>query len=142
LANLLDKFKKNVIGSRNKVSDYTAKLTPSGEFQRVSDLYAILNSWNNILLTPKGSYDHDPEYGSILYKYIFDPADNQTMEAIRNEVKTCLITYDNRATITEIDVKFLKDKKGFAVNIFVDYQNEEGQLSAVIDNMTYFNVGS
>ena len=46
MANLLDKFKKNVVGSNSKVSDYTCKLTPSGEFTRINDLEAILNSYN------------------------------------------------------------------------------------------------
>ena len=79
MANLIDKFKKNVVGSGNKIADYTCKLSSSGEFKRISDLEAILNSWNNILLTPKRTYDHDPEYGSDLYKFVFEPSDEQVI---------------------------------------------------------------
>lgn len=142
MANLLDKFKKSVIGSKFKIADYTCKLTPSGDFRRITQLEAILNSWNNILLTPKRTYDHDPEYGSDLYKFIFEPSDIQTMEAIRNEIKTSLEIYDNRAAPSKIDVKFLREKKGFSVDVFVEYEDQEGQLSAIIDDTTYFNLTS
>jgi len=142
LSSLLAKFKKNVVGSKTKVSDYQCSLTASGEFKRISGLEVILNSWNNILLTPRGSYDHDPEYGSDLYKYIFEPADEETMEGITNEIKTVLETYDSRAKPTTINIQFLKDKKGFSIDIFVEYKEEEGQLSATIDDTSYFNFTS
>ena len=142
MANLLDKFKKNVVGSNSKVSDYTCKLTPSGEFTRINDLEAILNSWNNILLTPKGSYDHDPAYGSNLYKFVFEPADDQTIEEIKDEIETVLEIYDNRATPSNITINFLKENKGFSVDISVEYDHQEGQLSAIIDKNTYLNLSS
>lgn len=142
MANLLDKFKKNVVGSKYKIADYTCKVNPAGDFKRITNLEVILNSWNNILLTPKGSYDHDPEYGSLLYQYIFEPADNETMEAIRNEIKTSLEIYDNRASISEILVTFLKDNKGFSVDVYASYGDEEGSLAAIIDDTSYFNTSS
>lgn len=137
MANLMDKFKKNVIGSRNIVADYTSKIDPTAEFHRVTQLQAILNSWNNILLTPRRTYDHDPEYGSDLHKYVFEPTDVTTLEGIKDEIKRSLMVYDTRATITNIDVVFLAEKKGFSVNIYAEYENEEGHLSAKFDEMTY-----
>ena len=140
MANLLDKFKKNVIGSSGKYIDYTAKLNSSGEFHRITNLETILNSWSNILLTPKRSYDHDPEFGCDLYKYVFEPCDTETVNSVKNEIRSSLEIYDNRAVPSKIDVLFLRDKKGFTVDIYVDYGDDEGQLSVIIDDSTYFNL--
>lgn len=140
MASLIDKFKKSVIGSNASIFDYTDKISPSGDFKRISNLEAILNSWNNILLTPKRSCDHDPEYGCDLYKFIFEPADVMTMNEIKSEILNSLSTYDDRATPSDVEVKFLSNRKGFMVNVFVEYENQEGQLSATIDESTYFNL--
>jgi hypothetical protein len=49
LANLLDKFKKNVIGSNNTINDYTSVITPSGDFKRITNFEAILKRSNFII---------------------------------------------------------------------------------------------
>ena len=140
MANLLDKFKKSVIGSNDTINDYTSVITPSGDFKRITNFEAILNAWNNILLTPVGSYDHDPEYGSNLHKYVFEPVDNETVDGIKSEIRRCITTYNNQASISSITVKFLRDKKGFSFDILVELDNQEGQLSIVIDEASSFNV--
>lgn len=140
MANLLDKFQKSVVGSRGKISDYGNSISPRGDFKRVTGINVILMSWTNILLTPKNTYDHDPQFGSDLYNYIFEPADKETISVIKDIIKADLMTYDDRAKISNIDVKFLRDRKGFNVNITVNYQGETGELSATIDESTYLNM--
>jgi phage baseplate assembly protein W len=142
LASILDKFKKSVIGSINIPQDYTPVIDQSGDFHRITGLNVVLNSWNDVLLTPVGTYDHDPAYGSNLYKYVFEPADITTSNAIKDEIKSCLSTYDDRASVSSIDVKFLKNGKGFSFNVFVEYNNQQGQLSGKIDESSYFNFSS
>ena len=140
MANILDRFKKNVIGSGSSINDYTAVITPSGDFKRISGFTAILNSWNNILLTPVGSYDHDPEYGSNIHKFVFEPLDSKTSEKIKKEIKRCVSNYTNGASISRIDVKFLSGGKGFSADIFVDYEDEQGRLSINMDEAKAFNI--
>ena len=132
MANLLDKFNKDIVGSRVIDSDYNALISPSGDFTRTKGIKTILQSWNNILLTPVGSYDHDPEYGSLLYTYIFEPADAQTQESIKDEIKNSIFRFDDRATILNIDVKFLPRNKGFNVVVEVSYEGEKADLSLTI----------
>ena len=69
--NILERFQKNSVGSAGRLIDYTPVISSSGNFTILYDIDAILNSWNNILITPRGSMDHDPEYGSTLYLYLF-----------------------------------------------------------------------
>ena len=142
MANPLDKFKKSVVGSGSNFYDYTSKINSSGDFQRIENFEVILNSWNNILLTPKRTFDHDPTYGSELYKYIFEPSDNETMDGIKNELKNSLNTYNDRVSISNIDIKFLSNNKGFSVNITVSYKGNVGNLSLLINENTYLNFNS
>lgn len=132
----LEKFQKNIIGSGNRISDYVPNISSSGDFSRVTNIQVILNSWNNILLTPTRTYVANPEYGSNLYKYVFDPADNVTMEAIKDEIQYRLMLYDNRALLTNIKVSFMPDRHGFIVDIDMKYKNDTASMMVEFDKDT------
>lgn len=138
MASLLDRFNETVAGSDSKLADYTSKIAASGDFKRITDLEVLINSWNNILITPRRTYMFDPEYGSNLYKMVFEPADQRTVNKVVNEVTQNLLKYDDRAIIDDVDVTFFKNRKGFSVAVSVDYQGETGQLEVVIDESIYF----
>ena len=136
MANLLRRFNKEVVGSDGRIYDYLAKITASGDFKRVQDLNVIINSWNNIILTPKRTYLHDPEYGSNLHKLVFEPADSDTVEMIKSELYDTLLYYDDRASIDEIEVIIKANGKGYHLNIFVTYEGAKGTLSVSFDDST------
>jgi phage baseplate assembly protein W len=138
MANFLDRFNKTVVGIRSKVADYTPTISPQGDFKRITNLDAILLSWNNILLTPVRTYTFDPEYGCELYKMVFEPSDTATVEKIKNEILRKLQTYDDRARITGIEVQYLTNKKGFTISIDVEYEGEKTQLGVTLDDAMYF----
>ena len=138
MANLLDRFKQTVVGSESKLADYRSTISSTGDFKRISDIEVILNSWNNILTTPRRTYMFDPEYGSDLYKLVFEPADEKTVELITKEVVTSLRKYDDRARINDISVSYLSNGKGFVVSVDVEYEGEVGQLQTVVDEDLYF----
>ena len=64
MASFLDRFQVNVVGSRGGISDFLPVISSKGDFARITGLQVILSSWNNILLTPTRTYNHNPEYGS------------------------------------------------------------------------------
>jgi len=130
--NSLEKFQQTSVGSKGRVVDYIAKITPSGDLQKAIDLQAILTSWNNILTTPLRTSSFDPEFGSELYKLIFDPADDITQQRIDDEVRYRLNSFDNRALITDVQIEFLSNRKGFNVSVFVKYNKQQGQFTSVI----------
>ena len=136
MANLLKRFSKKVVGSDGRIYDYLAKITASGDFKRIQDLNVIISSWNNILLTPKRTYLHDPEYGSDLHLMVFEPADEATITRIKEEIQNPLRTYDNRATIENIDVLFRPNGKGYQLNISVEYEGVKGALTVSFDDST------
>lgn len=139
MANLLDRFNYQNTGSNSKIFDISAKISPSGDFAKLKDLDVILSSWNAILLTPVGTYPFDPEFGSRLLNYVFEPADIQTVKNIETEIMVKLSRYDDRGKVLSIDVKYLPNKKGFTVNVHVEFEGIEGQISAKIDDSVYFN---
>lgn len=138
MANLLDRFNKTVAGSESKLADYKSKISSVGDFKRISDIEVILSSWNNILVTPKRTYMFDPEYGSDLYKLVFEPADERTQEQIIREVVNALRKYDDRAIINDVRVSYLSNQKGFVVAVDVEYEGATSQLETVIDEDLYF----
>lgn len=138
MANLLSRFNETVAGSNSKLADYTPRVAASGDFKRVKDVEVLLNSWNNILITPKKTYQFDPEYGSNLYKMIFEPADQTTVNKVINEVRDNLLKYDDRASVEDVKVTFFKNNKGFSVAIDVNFEGNTSQLQVVIDEAIYF----
>ncbi|MFW9871853.1 MAG: GPW/gp25 family protein [Candidatus Thorarchaeota archaeon] len=136
MANLLNRFKKEVIGSDGKIYDYLAKVTASGNFKRIRDIDVIISSWNNILLTPRRTYLYDPEYGSDLHLMIFEPADDSTVERIKDEIEQSIGYYDDRAIITDITVKIMSNGKGFTADIHAEYEGEEASLKIKFDDST------
>ena len=138
MANILDRFNESVAGSNSKLADYTSKIAAVGDFNRIKDIEVIVSSWNNILITPRRTYQWDPEYGSDLYKMVFEPADQMTVNKVVEEVTSTLLRYDDRASIKNVDVTFFKNLKGFSVAVDVSYKGDTGQLQVVIDEATYF----
>lgn len=136
MANLLSRFKKQVIGSDASIYDYLPKITANGEFKRVRDIDVIVTSWNNILLTAKRTYLYDPEYGSNLHLMIFEPVNDNTVERIKEEIESSIGYYDDRAVITDITVTLMSNGKGFAVDIFAEYEGDEATLSVKFDDTT------
>jgi phage baseplate assembly protein W len=141
MANLLSRFNKEVIGSDQTIYDYIAKITSSGDFKRVKNINVILTSWNNILMTPRRTYIMDPEYGSDLHKVLFEPVDESTVERIKTEVESQLMLYDDRATIEDIEVLLNSTKKGFTINILVDYEGDTSTLTVKFDDSTVVRQG-
>jgi phage baseplate assembly protein W len=124
--NSLSKFFESSVGGKTRLGDYIPVISSKGDFNKISDLSVILNSWSNILSTPRGTYTNNPQYGSELYKYVFDQADERTIEKIRNEIKMSLSRYDDRAVIKNIKIVFFSNMKGFLVEIEVDYRGDRG----------------
>lgn len=136
MANLLSRFNKEVIGSDNNIYDYLPKITASGDFKRVKNIDVIITSWNNILMTQRRTYIFDPNYGSDLYKILFEPVDDTTVERIKTEVESRIRLYDDRATIEDIEVILNSNGKGYTVNLLVEYEGDTSTLSVKFDDST------
>lgn len=111
-------FLKNVPGSNYQIKDIDSVIDGKGDLRELYDISAIVNSINNILNIPKGSYICDPDFGVGLEKYIYEPADEITRTNIITEVRNAISNYEKRAKIN-IDVLFFTKKNGFQIKITV-----------------------
>lgn len=137
MSTILDRFKETSIGSAGRIVDFNSILNSSGTFTKLYDLDAIIRSWNTILVTPKRTKDHDPNFGSNLHLFIFEPADQGTIDAIKDEIENSVMSIDDRASITNIDVNFLKNNKGFSVSIYISYFGERNVLNINFNESLY-----
>lgn len=137
MANLLDRFNTEVRGSETRIYDYLPKITATGDFRRINDLDVIINSWTNILMTPRRTYINDPEYGSDLHLQVFEPADTISVEKIEVEVVDRLRIYDDRASITSLQVFTMKNKKGFSIDMVIDYKGLKRDVSISFDDTSF-----
>jgi phage baseplate assembly protein W len=136
MANLLDRFRKEVIGAESKLHDFVPIITSAGDFKKISNIDVIIASWNNILITPRRTHNHDPEYGSDLHLMVFEPVDDRTIEKIKREIEYRIQRYDNRASISDIQIRLTANRKGFEVDVFIDYEGDTGTLSLRFDDST------
>ena len=79
----------------------------------------------HVIFTPKGQKIRDPEFGTDLIRYIFEPNDDSSWNMIKNEVSEVVNKYVNGVTINNISV--LKNEEDLG-EIFVrlDYTVSDG----------------
>jgi len=65
-----------------------------------------------LLLTERGERYMDPNYGTNLLKFIFEPNDNLTAKDIEQEIKRTVTLYIPNLTINQIQFNRLVDEEG------------------------------
>tara|TARA_B100000575_G_C23062616_1_gene611800 strand:- start:851 stop:1174 length:324 start_codon:yes stop_codon:yes gene_type:complete len=78
---------------------------------------AVKQAVVNILMTNKGERLFDPDYGSDVPTYLFDQLDFGTAANIKSAIRECLVTYEPRILLQEIDVMPEFDQNGFEVHL-------------------------
>jgi phage baseplate assembly protein W len=125
-------FNSQIVGKSNEIYDYSPNIDGSGDFTRLSGIDVLINSIRNLLLTPLGYYPFDPEYGSKLYKMLFEPSDKITQQEIEYEVKNRVQRYDKRIDIQTVQFSWSTDKKTVSVNVVILRNGVTGKVSAVL----------
>ena len=79
----------------------------------VENYYVDLNSKSSdkvksilmhVVFTPKGQKIRDPEFGTDLIKYIFQPNDSISWDGIKSEVSNIVSKYVNGVTLKNIEI--------------------------------------
>lgn len=127
----VDVFIRTNIGRSNKNIDIEPKINPAGDFSTTEDIDTIINSLTALILTVKGTYIFDPEFGLGLHKYLFEPTDDETLSKIRSEIIESCRTYEPRAEV-DVTIYYLMDNKGFRVDLEVLYNGQRKKKSVNI----------
>jgi len=127
-------FQDSIAGSNNRVNDFVPTISSVGDFQKIDGINVLISSIRNLLLTPLGFYPFDPTYGSLLYKKIFEPLDNISIEEIKYEVRERIMDFDDRVKVTAVDI-FPVSTDGKAIRVDVSIKRGEiiGTATVYID---------
>ncbi len=81
------------------------------------DNAAIKQAVVNLLLTNKGERFFNPNYGSDIRSYLFEPLDFATAGQVRNSIKSTLEKFEPRIFIESLGVTPDFDENGFSVEM-------------------------
>jgi len=81
------------------------------------DASAIKQAIVNLLLTNKGERVMQPDYGSDIRSFLFEPLDFGTAVQIKNSIKYCLTTFEPRIAVNGIEVLPSYEDNGFDVEL-------------------------
>ena len=81
------------------------------------DASAIKQSIVNLLLTNKGERPFNPDYGSNIRSYLFEPLDYATAGHVSSSIQNTLTEFEPRITVISIDTSPNYDQNGFEVEL-------------------------
>lgn len=87
----------------------------------------------HVIFTPKGQKLRDPEFGTDLIKYIFEPNDSISWEGVKTEVSEAVNKYVKGVTINNISV-MKNDEEGAEIYVRLDYIVSDG-INVVEDSI-------
>jgi phage baseplate assembly protein W len=98
----------------------------------IYDSDAIKASIMNIVLTQKGSIPGYPEFGTNVYKYLFEPLTMFTKISLADEIKSAIYKYDNR--VSNVNVSIVDGKANYSIVVNIKFStnfDKEPQIITV-----------
>ena len=118
-SNLEKEFETQNIGTAGQVKDIVPLIDVNGDFKVVYGKDAIIAQVRNLLMTPLGSYPFDPEYGSLLYKQLFELMTPATEEQIFYEVTTRIEKYIDGVQVESVNIDWQTKNKSCKVDVIL-----------------------
>lgn len=87
----------------------------------------------HVIFTPKGQKIRDPEFGTNLIKFIFEPNNNESWESVKNEIMDVVKKYINGVTINDISMLETNDDS-HQLYVRVDYTVSNG-IKTITDSL-------
>lgn len=87
----------------------------------------------HVIFTPKGQKIRDPEFGTDLIKFIFEPNDNESWESVKNEIMEVVKKYINGVTVNDISMLETNDDS-HQLYVRVDYTVSNG-IKIITDSL-------
>ena len=90
-----------------------------------------------LLTQEKGKFYPDPEFGSELQKYLFEPMTPTLGKQIQVEIRSLIEKYYPQITLIGIDVNMDQNEKKIYIDIKYQYSDSSQDVSTI--NLTLFN---
>lgn len=96
--------------------------------------YSVLSEIMHLIFTPKGQRLRNPEFGTNLIQYIFNPNDSQTWDDIVYEIKSKVKQYVPDCNINNIEV--IEDDDGKTLLAKITYTVYENGVENTYNTIT------
>lgn len=84
----------------------------------------------HVIFTPKGQKLRDPEFGTDLVKYIFNPSDSITFNEIKGEITTQVLKYVPSVEFRDVTV-YRDEKDEHSIVVMIEYGIKKGNKTEV-----------
>lgn len=114
-------MKENIMSATKfiRVTEYTS---PSYDFLELYEEPAVIDHILKRLQILRGTYVFDPEYGSDLLKYLFEPLDGETEAKVKAEVEN-VISEIPAIEKYEVQLETKQNLKEIIVNIILTFKS-------------------
>lgn len=86
----------------------------------------------HVIFTPVGQRLRDPNFGTCLIQYIYDPNDAQTWEDVKHEIKEKVSMYVPQCSIEDLTIYDVDDGLGLMANIKYTVDNGTDEVYEII----------
>ena len=129
-----------IVTSRSRIFrdiDLSFDVKPNGELYTKKDAAAVKQALKNIILTNRFEKPFKPHYGADIRSLLFELADPDIDEEIKEKIKNTVARYEPRAEILDIDVNAQPDANSIGVTITFRVVNsgEEISFSAFVSRL-------
>lgn len=109
----------------------------TGDVIRRVDIEAVKRSLRNLLLTNKGERFYQPNFGTNINQYLFEPASVITERGLRDAIKESINNFEKRAIVDDVVVKTGNDGESYIVDIYfrVINNSETQALNVKLDRL-------
>lgn len=120
------------MASRHININYPFKDSHDGFFVKLTttDQEAIKSDLLHLILTRKGQRLYNPDFGTDLLKFIFEPNDSITLDKVKEEITTSTRKYLPNLDITNISVDYSEESE-YAAVVRLDYNITDDVFNTV-----------
>lgn len=124
----------NRIGKGGEYIDFSPWYSSNGDFEKQTGINVLIMSLRNILQIPRGTYPFDPDRGSLLHEYVWEPFTEDTEVEIEEEIEARILELDPRIVLENLELIKLKNFKGFRVELQISLEGEVEKTSIDISD--------
>jgi phage baseplate assembly protein W len=111
----------------------TFKVNPiTGDVPPARNESAVKKALINLIRTPVGSRPFNPEYGTRVYDYLFEPADTQTELRLNDDLAQAIERFEPRAKLVAIETSMQENGIEIKIEYYVVNVPDLQQLQTVI----------
>jgi len=131
--NLQKRFETTMVATGKLIKEVLPVIGVNGDFKQVFGKDAICTQIRNLLMTPLGTYPFDPNYGSLLYKQLFEPMNDVTENQIYYEVRDRIMQYVEGVTVESVNVDWKVKNKACTIDVYLYILDEENRTKLSLD---------